>query len=250
MIGACIDGIGDETRHPSPPDRLTNINHSAKGWGLNCDYSSMKQQNKTLWNNQMFPLYDGADFRRRCGTRIRRRKRRDDEDGGATVSRGGDGSKGIHGLHNAFHFHNWFATVHSIRHKYGTYGHAQKDASHKRVKDFTADTAMMYQCALGRTEKLPNQKHGYELASDLESKNNSYEEIGFVPIYFQDADYVRKRHNYLKYMIFWDETQGPGSLLTKEWDHSPTKKYDRIKKALHGRQQGVRGDVRITNQRA
>jgi hypothetical protein len=227
VIGACVNGIGDETRHPPPPDRnYDKRNYSGKGWGLNCEYTIMKQ-NSTLWNNRMFPLYDGADFRRRCGTRIRRRPRE--------VSEGGSNKSSINGRHTAFHFHNWFANVHSIRHKYGTYGHAHQDASEMRVKDLNADTAVMYQCALGRPEWLPNQKYGYQQSSELIDGDDDDDQEGSIPIFFQDVDYRKKRHDYLKYMIDWDETEGPGSKLTKEWDHSRTKNFNRIKVALHGK---------------
>jgi hypothetical protein len=232
VIGACVNGIGDETKHPPPPNRvLYKNNFSGKGWGLNCEYDAMKQ-NGTLWNNRMFPLYDGADFRRRCGTRIRRQKRLQRPEVLPANS-----SVIFQGRHNAFHFHNWFANIHTIRHKYGTYGHAHKDSSQKRVKDFHTDTAVMYQCALGRSESLPNQKYDYRRASDL--IGDDYLE-GSVPIYFQDPDYRKKRHDYLKYMIYWDETEGPGSGLTKEWDHLHTKQFDRMKTVLQ-RRKSLRG---------
>jgi hypothetical protein len=212
VIGACVQGIGDATHHPPPPGRDRDVMHTDSGWGLNCDYNLMKR-NSTLWDNRMFPLYDSADFRRRCGTRVRRRRE------SASASSGS--------RHNAFHFHNWFADVHSIRHKYATYGHAQKGASQKRVKDFSADTAMMHQCALGSTERLANQRYGYQLASDL-----VVEDVMYMPIYFQDAAYMKKRHDFLKYMIYWDETEGPGTTLVKDWDHSSTKKFHQMKKRV------------------
>jgi hypothetical protein len=253
VIGACIDGIGDETKHPPPPDRIHNkVNpHTGEGWGLNCEYDTMKQ-NSTLWNNRMFPLYDGADFRRRCGTRIRRRRQQQpqqQQQQGRVLHRQkkltavGSSSSGSSrvalssGRHTAFHFHNWFATVNSIRHKYGTYGHAHQDASQRRIKDLTTDTAIMYQCAFDRPDY--GYQHASVLMGDLDSQHEQQQQQqeGFVPIYFQDVDYRKKRHDYLKYMIDWDETTGPGSrLLTTVGDDSPTKKYERRKMmALHGK---------------
>jgi hypothetical protein len=105
-----------------------------------------------------------------------------------------------------------------------------------RVKDLNADTAVMYQCALGRSEWLPNQKYGYQRASDVIGSSSVVDNQDIsVPIYFHDADYRKKRHEYLQYIIYWDETEGPGSRLTQEWDHSSTQRYHRIKSALHGK---------------
>ncbi|MFM6174931.1 MAG: hypothetical protein ACKPB4_22845 [Sphaerospermopsis kisseleviana] len=191
VIGACIQGIGDETRHPPPPERAFDINHSGEGWGLNCWYDAMKH-NRTLWDNGMFPLYDGADFRRRCGSRIRRTR------ADAPSAR-----------HNAYHFHNWLADVPSIRHKYGGGEGDNASSSRRRVKDLNADTALMYQCARGRTERLANQRHGYRLASSEPHEATTTGGLFTTPVYFHDAGYVKKRHDRLRYMIFWDETQAP-----------------------------------------
>lgn len=240
VIGACVQGIGDEVKHPIPANRKEDVLHTGKGWGLNCDYSGM-QRNSTLWENRMFPLYDGADFRRRCGTRIRQTRQQ------AFTSSSTSLSSSLASRHTAYHFHNWFADVHSIRHKYATYGHAQKSASQKRAKDFTADTAMMHQCALGSAERLANQKYGYVLArrnsktfggGDATIEQHAELDL-FTPIYFQDAEYMKKRHDFLKYMIYWDETVGPGAALTANWDHSKTKKFDQLKKRLLRAKEGM-----------
>ena len=195
VIGACIQGVGDEAIHP-PPDRKTKGGLvRSPGWGGGCQYDKMLATNATLVENNMYPLFSAADFRRNCGIQARKV----------------DTEK--YSEHSAFHFHNWFSDPYTIRQKYLTYGHPDKNAFRKHLKDLHSDMALLNQCAMNDTTLLINQK------DDI-----LHQPHGASPIYFHDEEYRKKRLSFIKYMIELDESSGHGAKI-QQWNHSNTNKH-------------------------
>ena len=95
MIGACIQGIGDETANILAPRDESGV-YRAKGW--NCEDRETEKDIK----DGKFPLWSGSDIRSLCGGRqanVRAAK---------------------HQQYSAFHFRNWFNTARDMRLKVTT----------------------------------------------------------------------------------------------------------------------------------
>jgi len=96
-----------------------------------------------------------------------------------------------------YHFHNFFAEFNSTRHKYRTYGHPDKLAYEKPIEELSRDLKLMHRCVKGLADDPEQVKKripgGFKAIKP------------FLPIYFQDEEYRRRRHDFVKEMIEEDE---------------------------------------------
>ena len=99
--------------------------------------------------------------------------------------------------YTAFHFHNFFTDFNAIRFKMATYGHPKSYAMTRGLEFMSNDLKMMYRCV----KNLPDVKRqkwkrvvgGFRAARR------------FMPIYFQDADYRRRRHALVQELVQMDD---------------------------------------------
>ena len=146
--------------------------------GGDCDWSQVRSISK----QGFYPLWDMSDFRRTCG----------------------GGMVGIdtenfprYAEYTAFHFHNFFTDFNAIRFKMATYGHPKSYAMTRGLEFMSNDLKMMYRCV----KNLPDVKRqkwkrvvgGFRAARR------------FMPIYFQDADYRRRRHALVQELVQMDD---------------------------------------------
>jgi hypothetical protein len=151
IIGECIDGIGNSTKHRPAKRDYYNSNSDGggdhhgtrrKGYGFEGNYSTYfsDQQQLKLNNNisltedgpMYYPLWQAVDFR--VGV------------GGKMV-----GSKSDPSIPTGYHFHNFFDTNHQIHFKYRTYGHENKNAMDTPMWEFSLELRYGVDCAkLGR----------------------------------------------------------------------------------------------------
>ena len=171
MIGECVDEIGDSSIHTPGKRLFLDRGSRLEGYGRKPnDYANMP-------NTTMYPLWRPIDFR---------------NTGGA------DGLTSDHHNHPiGFHFHNFFSSMKVMRHKYFTYGHANKDAFTMRLDETHNDLKMTLNCIRGIYDvKDPKQR-------PLEGGFDAIQ--GATPIAFQDAIYRKKRFMELGVMISEDE---------------------------------------------
>lgn len=207
ILGNCIAGVGDPTGRVTPvrdisPEGSDQMTEGSRhhGWGK-WDYNNYPQDVK---DNNRFPLWDGRDIREVMGStdnlvnRVRRR---------------GMG-KNVYGA--AYHLHNWFKDTETLRHKFATYGHAEKNARDTPLSDFgDGDINMMVRCArdLGNDIKIRDDKdpnlYEYYLNNTVlpEGINTIFSLGGNRPIYFSNRTYVLERHALLQKMILDDEAK-------------------------------------------
>lgn len=179
MIGGCIQGVADPLQHPPAP-RQHNSFQRAPGFGVKCgDFLDQV----AMITDGRFPAWDAADFRRTCG--------------GSSVTADVNNFPS-HGRHTAFHFHNFLSNLNATRSKHFTYGHPNKKAFEQHVQDLGEDYKMMYRCVKGMPD-TPDQKW-LRQPGGLEGLKP------FLPIYFQDGDYRRRRHQHVLHVIELDET--------------------------------------------
>jgi hypothetical protein len=96
IIGECIEGIGDSTKHSLAPRVFKKtIGFREKGYGPGGNYSKMPK------NTTLFPLWNAPDYRQ---------------------LEGGRQIRGHGNLNTAFHIHNFFENCDTLRFKYTTYG--------------------------------------------------------------------------------------------------------------------------------
>lgn len=177
IIGACIEGIGDSDVHPSAP-RENGTFLRKPGYGGNCDWSQVRRFSK----NGKYPLWDMSDFRRTCG--------------GASLPLD---TKAFpqYDMYTAYHFHNFFADFNATRFKMKTYGHPKADALTRGLEHLSNDLTLMYRCAKDlkdtSKQKWKRVRGGFAAAKS------------FMPIYFQDEEYRRRRHSYVQKMVELDD---------------------------------------------
>ena len=177
VIGTCIEGIGDESRHP--PALRVQKNAEGKlfgsrmeGYGKKFDYSAIPNG---VNNDGYYPLYNGVDFRQMtCAKAIY----------------GGTG----------YHLHNFFDdSAEKIRFKYATYGHVHEHANKVPLGAINADMNMFVKCA----HELPdegNRKQRLENGLEELEKEN-----GGLPVAFQLERYTDMRHKEMVKIVEQDE---------------------------------------------
>lgn len=206
MIGHCIAGIGDSTRHADAPrDEIRNSVRAA-GFGKFC----------TDWDGERnitdghYPLWNAADLRRTCG--------------GAQIgvlelplsSATTPGSpitttqpqQHIYEKYTAFHFHNFFAHLNHIRFKYRTYGHADPNATIKPLYQLLDDLHLMYKCVLDQSDAF--FPHDATRPVPFHRIVGGFDQAqAFLPIYFYDANYRQRRHDHVRDLVLADQERYP-----------------------------------------
>jgi hypothetical protein len=182
IIGACLEGIGDETMHPKAP-RWPGSFLRAKGFGgegFGNDCTDWEGESKIVDNR--YPLLNAADFRRLCGGRMVGLNTREFPE---------------YGPYTGYHFHNFFANADAIRFKYRTYGHVDANAYTKRLEKMNNALQMMYRCVMNLTEsrgqKWKRVKGGFGAIQPQ------------LPVYFHDADYRYRRHEFMRQVMTADD---------------------------------------------
>ena len=193
VLGHCIEMIGNRSIHPVA---FRDGPRRAHGYGRACskDFSKLTPGQHPLWS--------AADFRMLCGQQAIRTD---------TSSR--------HSTYTGFHFHNFFTDFNATRMKYHTYGHATKARQAFAVplnEIGKNDLNLMYNCVRG-LESESNQKW----ARILGGLNAS---LPPIPIYFQDLDYRRRRHEWVQEQVRLDDEQV--KVLQREWNQSANDKIN------------------------
>ena len=187
VLGHCIEMIGNRSIHPVA---FRDGPRRAHGYGRACskDFSKLTPGQHPLWS--------AADFRMLCGQQAIRT----------------DGRTG-HSTYTGFHFHNFFTDFNATRVKYHTYGHATKARKAFAVplnEIGKNDLNLMYNCVRG-LEGEPNQKWS-RIMGGLNAS------LPPIPIYFQDLDYRRRRHEWVQEQVRLDDEQV--KVLQREWNQS------------------------------
>ncbi|CAB9513437.1 expressed unknown protein [Seminavis robusta] len=182
VIGACIEGIGNETRNPIAP--RVNGYWRALGYASGCNQEDFDDR---VLQGDRFPLYNAADFRMTCGGRMY------------------EMNAPNHTRYSAFHLHNFFADFEVTRNKYLTFGHPRADAMTAPLEDLhTADLRLMVRCVRNQTDAPDDdQKEDHQMFA---------RELGGVegvlppfPIYFMDKDYRDRKHRAIQAQVEQDE---------------------------------------------
>lgn len=168
MIGACIQGIGDESFNRLAPRDETGI-YREKGW--NCED---REQEKDI-KDQKYPLWTGADMRQLCGGRQANLR------------------ASMHQQYTAFHFRNFYNTAKDMRLKYTT----EEELYDKSLDDLGEDMRVTYRCI----KEIDDEKNavtkrepgGFKVLKPM------------TPIYFGDEKYRAAVHERAKKKILDDE---------------------------------------------
>jgi hypothetical protein len=124
---------------------------------------------------------------------------------GAQVSRRNSVVRGV-----AYHFHNFFDSFETARHKYVTYSHADKRAANEPLAAWglrANDIELMVRCTKNvEVSQDAIQKHNLRTRSKL-----SFEEIGhdFQPLFFLNETYRKQRAVKVRQMVEEDERRHP-----------------------------------------
>lgn len=175
VLGHCIEMIGNRTIHPlafrDGPRRV-------HGYGRACDHDF----SKLLPGRH--PLWSASDFRMLCGSQVRLT----------------GGEPGLYSNYTGFHLHNFFSDFNATRMKYHTYGHAVKarKAFAGPLEEIGKnDLKLMYRCVRDLDDE-PNQKWKHIIGGLGAS-------LPPIPIYFQDRDYCRQRHEWVQEQVRLDD---------------------------------------------
>lgn len=209
IIGACIAGVGDPSGRVTPErdfslpgSNAKTLGYRLEEWGLE-DFHNYP---KDIVENKRFPLWDGRDIREVAGYEGDLMNFVDRE-------KLAKGKPAVFGA--AYHLHNWFTDMEVLRHKYTTYGHADRDAISMPLTDFAGDVNMMVRCARGLGNQIkvkekddPNEVEYYEnnhLLPESSDDHSMFSLGGNRPIYFVNRTYVQERHAQVQQMIAADE---------------------------------------------
>lgn len=216
MLGQCIEGIADATRHPPAP-RAPGTVFRGLGFGATCN----DWDGEASIPDRRYPSWNACDFRRTCGgTQVSllptassamstmdtaaaqlRREQQQLQFQSSTSSNLTASSPPLaaerYDRFTAFHFHNFFAELNSTRFKYGTYGHALRNAGTLPIQDLAMDLQLMVSCVKNEPD-VPNAAFR-RVPGGL--ANTSL----FWPIYFYDSDYRQRRQDYVRQMVEADE---------------------------------------------
>lgn len=191
IIGNCIEEIGDPTKNIIAP-RVEGFRRE-EGYGRDCNLKKYNESYGQI-DGDKHPLFSAGDFRQLCGGRMHQR----------VLTPESNYSK-----YTAFHLHNFFADFQTTRNKYLTYGHPHKDAMTDPLEDMHDDLKLLVRCVLNQTDA----PKGKNLPKKIETQNHQRHVGGMKaslppwPIYFQDSDYRRRKHNLIQKLVMEDEGQ-------------------------------------------
>lgn len=195
VLGECIQDIGDPAEHPPVPrtqrtGALERIANWTKYVGTKTTTSN---NNITIQVNG--PLWDATDFRMISSRRA-----------AGTTSQGYP-----HMLPTAYHFHNFFDSLQTMRNKYQTYGHPKPGAMDMALGEIQKnDIGFMVDCLTGRSTsgskwKQPGPSDWYLM-----------DPIYGTPVAFQKAsNYARLRHEEFQKELAQDEALHPPNITKK-----------------------------------
>ena len=182
IIGECVDDIGDAELHSPPAERdyaNGTLGFRLKGKGRRFgDWDKLPKRSK-------YPLWKPVDFRSANA-------------GGQTPRKGKDKDN----RHNAFHLHNFFDSLSTMRRKYSTYGHRRENVNELSLSQLQKDVDIMVTCVMNRESDAPEDFRYREGGLDAIIEGG-----GDAPILFRHPDYVNNLHHELKEEIIKDEAK-------------------------------------------
>ena len=99
--------------------------------------------------------------------------------------------------YTAFHFHNFVQDFNATRFKLSSYGHPKPGAMTREIQALSHDLQMMYRCVKNvkdvKWQRWRRVKGGFKAAKP------------FMPIYFQDEAYRRRRHAFVRKLVDMDD---------------------------------------------
>jgi hypothetical protein len=191
ILGECIDGIGDPKGHPVP-------RRQAGKQGLRNELHVQKVPHDST---KKYPLWNAADFREEDVPQYAEWKGPRETGGPAAYV-------------SAFHFHNFFDDLRTLRNKYLTYGHAEPGAMKDPLSSVHDDIDIVVRCVHG----VPNPNSTWE----IKRFRGGFEDIlGPKPIFFQNETYRFFRHAAVRRMILQDEKEH-GSIYPLEEESEET----------------------------
>jgi len=176
MLGKCIEGVGDDRYKLSARQRKREFAWRADKFSAKFNYSGWPKE------NELYPLWNPADFRR--------------DTGGFSIMFEDVDYLPFRMGHTGFHFHNYFETTQQLRTKYMTYGHPVQTADEMAIGEIHPDLDLMVDCVLGKPSHenkhrtLPKRLHDFE---------------GRIPVAYELNGYTMARHLELKSIILEDE---------------------------------------------
>jgi hypothetical protein len=168
MLGECVEGIGDEKKHPQVP-RVYNGTRGHRQEGYEPDGANMK-------NVSFHPLWNGADYRETAG---------------------GEQKMGTRGENTGWHAHNFFMSRESLRFKYKTYSHPHGEAADTMdLGTMHEDLKLMVKCMLDLSDENDTLHRVREGVDGID---------GPVPLAFRYKQYRDLRHAEMRRIIAEDE---------------------------------------------
>mmetsp|Transcript_12911 Transcript_12911/g.27876 ORF Transcript_12911/g.27876 Transcript_12911/m.27876 type:complete len:867 (+) Transcript_12911:75-2675(+) len=174
VIGECIELIGDPAIHkplPIKPNRVGFL---------------QREDNWTSAETEHYPLWTASEIRQLEAPNPNR-------------------VEGKHGLHTAYHFHNFFTSITTYRNKYLTYCHPRKDAMTVPLGKLQDNVGVFADCALGRRGDERKYKSSKEV---VEGGWTSLDEVA-TPVAFAVGSYADMRHREATRMVAEDERANP-----------------------------------------
>ncbi|KAL7545997.1 hypothetical protein ACHAWF_009349 [Thalassiosira exigua] len=162
ILGECLEGIGNSSRHARPERTWEGLGWRGDGYSKHSKYSKLPE------NTTHFPLYNAADMRRLRGENVYGIE------------------KNSPNWYSGYHFHNFFQNVCVLRNKYLTYGHPMKEAIWTNLSNIHGDVKSMVYCSINLTEQQGTQYPW--IAGGLSSL-----EDGLMPLAFKVPGYVDAR---------------------------------------------------------
>ena len=162
IIGECIDSINSDKKFPMIRRGAMHGKTGGRPSGHGREDQVFDKDLYPDGGNTTYPLWNAYDYRLTAG-------------GKQFTKRGG---------HTGYNFHNFFDSVETLRNKYLTYGHVNRQAMKIPLGDLGDDLKMAVDCVLGKRGK----HMGLEGVS------------GDRPIYFTEG-YVKVRHERFREMV-------------------------------------------------
>jgi len=194
VMGACIEGIAhSDSPHPVAP--RINLYTRRDGFGRDCGFGLVPSASKV-------PLWNPADFRMiLCGDQPMARPPHDPTKEDDDINSNPDYSR-----FTGYHLHNFFADFNAIRHKYKTYGHStdgtiprKQQTSMLALGEIHADLGFLHSC-VGNDESEDLSKYKPRVQGGFAAIPKY-----FVPLYFMDDDYRRRRQKITQEKILADD---------------------------------------------
>jgi hypothetical protein len=183
--GQCIEGIGD------PTERIVPLRTHKRRYGeRHVSYGQHNLENypEEVKKSNRYPLFSGPDIRTVHGDRGLPYN---------VESRPGVHKNAAYGV--AFHLHNWFADLRTLRHKYKTYAHGDRNILQKTLSQASEDLDVFVRCARG----LPNNANPNDWMREFYPDGKHIG--GPKPIFFKNETYCDERHDTVRQMLREDE---------------------------------------------